>query len=68
VPFCPGPLARQLDKFRPLFGRQFCQKPEGRRPQFSPEGAPLFPGLIEQLHDFRIVRVGFGKLGPSFSN
>jgi len=68
VPFRPGALARQIDKFRPLLRRQFGQEREGRRCQFSPEGAPLFPGLIKQLHDFRIIRVGLGELGPSFSD
>ena len=68
VLFRPGPLARQLDEFRPLIGRQFGQKREGRRSQFSPERAPLVPGLIEQQHHFCFVRVGFGEFGPRICN
>ena len=69
VPFCPRSLARQLDKFRPLFGRSISPRnvkvavPSSRRKR-----APLFPGLVEQLHDFRVVCVGFGEFGPSVSN
>jgi len=62
---CPGALARQGDKFRPLFGRQCCQKREGCRSQLTPKGTPLFSGLVEQLHNLRIVGVGLGQLGPS---
>ena len=43
VAFSPGPLARQFDKFRPLFGRQCCQERKGRCSQFAPKDAPLSP-------------------------
>ena len=65
---CPGPLAREFDKFRALLGRQGRQEREGRRYELAPKDTPLFRGLIEELHYFGLVRVGFSEFGPGISD
>jgi len=55
---------KQFDELGPLFRRQCRQKSQGRREQLALQAAPRLSCLVKQPGRRRLIRVGFGKLGP----
>ena len=53
-----------MTNFALCSGDNVARNDQGRREHFALKAAPGLRRFVEKLHDRRLVRVGFGELGP----